>query len=397
MISSLQVVPAYYPATGYGGPIFSIHYTAAALAEAGVEVAVATTNADGAGKLDVPTDRQVVFAPRYRVRYYDDTVIGRFSWAFTRHVGGDIARADLIHLHNPFSVAAAWTLMLAARANKPVLLSPRGVFTSWSLANRRAWLKRFWIAALTRPFVRDLRRVAWHATSEEERADILRLFPGAHVYVVPNGLDCGAFETVAVPSRQDWFARFFPDSGVAPQKATIFVGLGRLHPVKGFDVAIRVLGLMGEQYPGAVLAIAGGDDGERGRLEALAGELGVSDRVRLVGELRGADKIAFLKGADLFLFPSHSENFGMVALEALAAGLPVIASRNTPWREIEESGAGAWVENAPEAFVAAILRVLEADRVRMRKAAQLLARQYDVSAIADRLMEIYAKLKSNVT
>lgn len=87
----------------------------------------------------------------------------------------------------------------------------------------------------------------------------------------------------------------------------------------------------------------------------------------------------------------------MVALEALAAGLPVIASRNTPWREIEESGAGAWVENAPEAFVAAILRVLEADRVRMRKAAQLLARQYDVSAIADRLMEIYAKLKSNVT
>ena len=388
----LQVVPSYYPAAVYGGPIFSIHYTAAALAEAGVDVAVATTNANGATKLNVPTDRDVVFAPRYRVRYYDDTIIGRFSWAFTRHVGHDIARADVVHLQDVFSTHAAWTLMQAARYKKPVLISPRGVFTSWSLANRRAWLKRFWIAAFTRPFVGDTRRVRWHATSEEERKDILRLFPGAFVYVVPNGLDCGAFDAVAVPSRKDWFARFFPNAGVVPQEATIFVGLGRLHVKKAFDIAIRTLHLLDEQYPKAILAIAGGDDGERGRLETLAQELCLADRVCLVGTLDGNDKIAFLKGADLLLFPSHSENFGMVALEALAAGLPVIASRNTPWREIEVAGAGAWVKNTPEDFAAAVQRLLDGNRVEMREMAQSLARRYDISVIASRFKEIYEEM-----
>ena len=81
-IKVLQVVQSYYPAIVYGGPIFSIHYTCQALARRGIEIQVATTNANGNSKLDVDVGKLVVFEPNYSVRYYDDTIISRFSLDF---------------------------------------------------------------------------------------------------------------------------------------------------------------------------------------------------------------------------------------------------------------------------------------------------------------------------
>ena len=391
-LRTLQVVPSYYPATVYGGPIFSIHYTCAALARLGVDIRVASTNANGTGKLDVTTDEPVAFADNYRVRYYDETIIGRFSWAFTRHVGCDIGQADLIHLQDVFSTHAAWTLMLAARFGKPVLISARGVLAPWALEAKRSWAKRVWLAALVRPFVRDARRVGWHATSAAERADILARFPGAPVHVVPNGLDCAQYDQAPRPRRAAYLARFFAQADVEADKAQVLVALGRLHRTKSFDVAIRAFHAIAEAHPEAVLLIAGGDDGERGALERLIAKLNLAERVSLIGEVTGDDKIAFLKGADLSLFPSQSENFGMVALEALAAGLPVIASRNTPWEEIEQEGAGLWVENTAQDFAAAIEALLAGNLAPRRETARALASRYDITAIARRFKEIYEEM-----
>lgn len=141
-----------------------------------------------------------------------------------------------------------------------------------------------------------------------------------------------------------------------------------------------------------MLLIAGGDDGERSNLERLIAELDLQRRIALVGEVRGDDKIAFLKGADLFLFPSHSENFGMVCLEALAAGVPVVASRNTPWAEVEAERAGRWVDNTPEAFAAAIKDLLSRDLRGMRENAQILAARYDLAEVAEEFKRIYAEM-----
>ena len=388
----LQVVPSYYPAFVYGGPIFSIHSTCLALARSGVEVRVATTNANGDSKLDVETDKPVFLGKNYQVRYYDDTIIGRYSWAFTKNLGHDIITSDVVHLQDVFSTHAAWTLMLAWKYHKPLLVSARGAFTVWGLKSKRPFLKKLWLTLFSHPFVKDYKRVAWHATSDQERIEVLACFPKARVYVIPNGLDCAAYDKVPVPSRIDYFERFFPDASVMPEHAKVLVGLGRLHKKKAFEVAIKAIHKLAPTQPDAVLLIAGGDDGERKPLLRLIDELGLQKRVALVGEVEGDDKIRFLKGADLFVFTSHNENFGNVVLEALASRLPVIASRNTPWQVLEEKGAGLWVDNTPEAFEKACMDLLSRNSGRMEAEMRKLVLRYDLNTIAEAFKKTYTEL-----
>src|SRR5262249_38284045 len=162
---------------------------------------------------------------------------------------------------------------------------------------------------------------------------ILAVFPRAKVYVIPNAIDSAAFEAVLEPAREVYLERFFPGRCVDSCRVIILAAMGRLHPKKAFDVAIRAVKTIIATHPEVLLLIAGADNGERGPLSQLIDQLNLRHSVALIGELNGEDKIAFLKGADLFLFPSHSENFGLVCLEALASGLPVVASRKTPWAE----------------------------------------------------------------
>jgi glycosyltransferase involved in cell wall biosynthesis len=233
--------------------------------------------------------------------------------------------------------------------------------------------KKAWLAVLVRPFIGDSRRVAWHATSAVERAEILAVFPQAKVHVIPNAIDCAAFDAVPDLTRETYLETFFPGGCVSLHRVRILAAMGRLHPKKGFDIAIRAVKTVIAMHPEVLFLIAGGDDGERGPLTRLINELGPTHCVALIGKLQGEDKIAFLKGADLFLLPSHGENFGLVCLEALAAELPVVASRNTPWAEVEEGGAGRWVENTPRAFADAIAELLTRDRKSLRHAARRVA------------------------
>lgn len=387
----LHAVPSYYPAFVYGGPIFSIHMLAGGLAIQGLDVSVATTNANGTTKLDVPTDRPVVFAPRYAVHYYDDTIIGRYSWDFSKHLMGDMRTADVVHLHDIYSTYALITAAFAWLLKKPLVISPRGSFSQWALTAKRPWVKSIWLKCLYLPFTRNPRRVAWHATSNAERDETLQVAgANAQVHTVPNGMDFRPFRDAPRPDRGTYAARFLPAGSTLPAGARVLVALGRIHVKKSFDTAIRALAALGPEHASDVLLIAGSDDGAMTDLMALARDLGLQNRVFFTGELKGEDKIAFLKGADLFVFPTHNENFGMSCLEALAAGLPTVASRNAPWEEVETHNAGRWVDNTPGAFASAISDICKSDPAHASANAMRLAEAYDIPAVAQQMARVYA-------
>lgn len=118
-----------------------------------------------------------------------------------------------------------------------------------------------------------------------------------------------------------------PDAVASPfarAGAPKIVAAGRLHPKKGYDVLIRAMAALKAEGSPAVCEIAGEGD-ERGKLEALIAELGVGDRVRLVGWREDAP--AFLADGDVFAFPSYQEGMPLALLEAMASGLPAVASR----------------------------------------------------------------------
>lgn len=388
----LHVSVGYYPATAYGGPVISMHSCAQALARSGTEVLVATTNSNGRGRIAIDTANLVQIEPNYAVRYYEDTITSRYSWPFTRNIGRHIAAADLIHLQDVWSLHAAQTLMLSRWHKKPVLISPRGIFSQWALGSKRKWAKRAWLATLIQPLVRDPRRVRWHATSDSERDDVVANMANASVSVVPNAIDCSVFERASTLSRGDYLRRFFPGCSVAASESIVLAAMGRLHPVKGFDLLVEALGRIRDHHPGAVLLIAGGDDGDSPRLEDLIKAKGLAAHARLIGEVRGDEKVAFLKGADAFLFPSHSENFGLACLEALACGLPTIASRHTPWAVIETDGAGRWVDNEPGTIASATLDLLTRPRIELQKGARRCAGRFDLSEVARAFNSVYEEL-----
>lgn len=122
----------------------------------------------------------------------------------------------------------------------------------------------------------------------------------------------------------------------------IFLFLSRIHEKKGCDLLLKAFSKVADQDPTLHLVMAGPDQtGWQARLVELAVSLGIADRITWTGMLKGQAKWGALRAAEVFVLPSHQENFGIVVAEALAVGTPVLISNKVNiWREIEGMNAG---------------------------------------------------------
>ncbi|MBY0426803.1 MAG: hypothetical protein K2Q22_14300 [Cytophagales bacterium] len=144
------IISSFYPAVVYGGPIFSSLNTAKELAKLGHHIFVSTTNANRPGKLPLDTTKAIDFAERIQVRYYNDTILDRFSVPFFLHIKSDIQRSEVLHIHYIFSTTTIIGLYWAMKLGKPTFLSPRGSLAEWILGHGIP-MKKFWIDNFIRP------------------------------------------------------------------------------------------------------------------------------------------------------------------------------------------------------------------------------------------------------
>jgi glycosyltransferase involved in cell wall biosynthesis len=142
-----------------------------------------------------------------------------------------------------------------------------------------------------------------------------------------------------------------------------------------------------------VLVLAGPDEGGyRKELERLVGELGCGGSVVFTGELDDAQKWEALAAADLFVMPSDFENFGNAIVEAMMAGLPVITTTGTPWKELPVAGAGWWVEPTVDAMTVALREALalpEETRREMGRQALTYSARFRPEQAASDLIQVY--------
>jgi glycosyltransferase involved in cell wall biosynthesis len=329
----LHVTPSFYPATCYGGPIQSSHGLCNNLAKIdGVELRVLTTDANGPERL--PGGRGPVQMPAgYEVRYARRTFGDEFSIGQFAHLHRMIKWADVIHLSSTYSPPTLPTLAICRLLSKPVVWCPRGALQRWQGSTRRS-AKAAWEKICNS--LCDPRRVVLHFTSIEERNESHSRIPNATPIVIPNGVDIPILDP--------------PVSKVS--EALSLVYLGRLHPIKGIENLLHAISQLGDW---ATLSICG--DGEptyRAQLERLSNELGLNGRVEFLGRVDGEFKEAQFRKADICIVPSFKENFCIVVAEALARGVPVIASKGTPWERLNAIGCGLWVDNDPQALATAI-------------------------------------------
>jgi glycosyltransferase involved in cell wall biosynthesis len=174
--------------------------------------------------------------------------------------------------------------------------------------------------------------------------------------------------------------------------------VSRLHSIKRLVQLVEAFGEVAQDFSEWRLEIAGSEDepGYRDRISSRVDALGLTSRVALLGRVTGMALWAKYQDSDLFVLPSESESFGLVVIEALAAGLPVIATRGTPWQALEDERCGWWT-GASVTAMAATMRaaMILSDRERRAmgdKGADLIRRNYLASTVAPRLAGIYEGL-----
>ena len=368
----LHVSPSFFPAGHYGGPTYSTHSLCNSLARlADIELRVLTTDSDGPKRISVaenpkrlPEGYDVFYCRR---RLQPDIAPGMFL-----KLSSMIRWADVVHLTSVYSASTIPTLLLCRLYRKPVVWSTRGALQRWN-ASTRTKIKSAWERVCD--VWCDRQRVVLHVTSEEERLESSERIQNAAAVVIPNGIDLPELSSYEHQSAEPLRLLY----------------LGRLHPIKGIENLLRAL----THLHGAVtLAICGdGDRDYQTQLQSLAQELGVAHLVTFHGRVDGAAKEQQFREADLCVAPSFKENFCNVVAESLARGIPVIASRGTPWKQVEEVGCGLWVDNDPASLSQAIERGAHLPLREMgMRGRQWMEREYSWSSIGERMAEQYRLL-----
>jgi glycosyltransferase involved in cell wall biosynthesis len=321
-----------------------------------VQAVVATTDADGAGgrlaAADLPPGIPVhlfrhSFSERWKVS------LGLRNWL--RHHARDY---DLLHVHAVWSFATAAAARAARRSGVPYIVRPAGMLSDYSW-KRQGWKKRLYWAFVEKRTIQNA--VAFHATSDAEAAEIRSVRCDARVFTIPNGVDETAF---VAPCDSATLRQL---SGPLVGDLPILLFLSRLHPKKG--IVDRLLPAIVTMRSPCFLAIAGGEDphapGHEREVRQAIQRLGLAQRVALLGSVSPADRWRMFDGADVFVLPSHSENFGVVVAEAMARGCPVVVTDKVQsWSHVRTAEAGEVVSDDVGALAAALDRLISQRELR---------------------------------
>ncbi len=363
-------VEVFYPSQA-GGPANTVYWLAKNLVDRGFEPTIVATDKGLNGTVELnkwfhSDAGQTIFV---KTRFLH-VPIGQTAVALTKFM-----RADVVHLSSVFFPTAFIVGIFARAFRKRIAWSPRGELSDYSL-NYSGKRKR--------PILFVLRKLIgqyplFHSTSESETEDIRRVFGhDTRVVMIPNYVELDAVAT--------------------HEPGNYFLFIGRLHPKKAVDNLIRAAAkseaFLNSKYE---LMIAGkGKPEYEARLRSLVSELGLEQRVRFVGQVEGAEKGRLLANARFTFMPSHSENFGIVVLESLAQGTPVVASHHTPWSSLETEKVGFSTGNSPDELADAFDKVIamsdeeyEGYRVRGKT---YVRREFDIRDNIEKWIDFYKQL-----
>jgi glycosyltransferase involved in cell wall biosynthesis len=282
---------------------------------------------------------------------------------------GDLRRCDAVIVHGFYLNWVPPVLFVAMILRKPVVLMPHGALTLYE-SSKKASKKALFRRVLNPLVARAVSALA--VGSQREAADASALLPHVRSAV------CGVGTTLPeLPS---------PHQFNAPLQ---LLTLGRLAPKKRVDLAVRTVAALIGRGVSVRLTVAGVGP-ERRALGRLADELGVKDEVAFIGEVSGSAKRSAYLSADLFILPSEDENFGIVIAEALAHGLPVIASTNVEAANIAGDGAARLLTHVDEDAIAdAAIELSTHDRRQLSATARSAAEQrFDWDRVASRWLSL---------
>jgi glycosyltransferase involved in cell wall biosynthesis len=298
-----------------------------------------------------------------------------------------IPHTDILQVHSVWTYPPYAASRIACRNGVPYVIRPAGTLQPWAFGNGR--LKRLKKAAYFRLIAKALmdRAACVQAASVQEAEQVRRLGHAGPVTVIPNGVDLHALDE----GDREAAEAHWPSLQGRP----VVAFMSRLSPEKGLDLLIPAWSEL-TRLPSckdAVLVIAGPDfRGYQATVRAMIEAYGVASSVLLVGMVQGSKKSSLLKRADVFVLPSYSENFGIVVVEALACGTPVVTTTGTPWEELNAVDAGRWTPPTKDEIGHALRELLSMSQSRReqmgRRGAALIREHYTWDQAARKFLTV---------
>lgn len=365
----------------YGGPARSIPYTALHARAPGIDHRIYSCRYD-------VRDRNSV-CENFGLAYKQFAYLGPKKIAFSPRLCGAIYRFvrdmdnPIVHVHNAWNFVPFWVWFLRLFTKFRIIVSVRGSLFPWSLEQGKTRKRLAWILFQKRLL---LRADMVHVTSEDERDQVCRLGVCDNLELIPNGVHVDSPNPIGQLTPRNY------EPGA--QLRLLFVS--RIHPKKGVDILFSALSNSAIDFA-VELVVAGdfSDEAYRTKIEAMVSALCEKISVSFLGHVDGIRLAELYENADLFVLPSHTENFGIAIAEALSHGLPVITTIHTPWLEVKTQGAGYIIDTDEDALVEALCDFYGKSigaRVMMSHNARELVAKYDWRRLGPIYADMYERL-----
>ena len=296
-----------------------------------------------------------------------------------------ILKLDVIHAHHPILLGQT-AARKAAELGLPFIFTFHTQYWEYThyIPFPQETVQEFLKNAVHR-WLRDFMQKCQHIIiPSESLKDILVRDYGLHerYSVIPTGTDLEPFlqaDGKSLRAEKGW------------QNETVLISVGRLAQEKNWDTLVRAFAKVHAKHPDTRLVLIG-DGAARQSLETLAAELGITDQVTFTGSVPFQEIPRYLKAADVFGFASVTETQGLVTIEAMAAGLPVVAVDGPGTRDIvEHSKQGFLVDNDPDALAKGLQKLLsDPQRIkRFSNNALKKAKLFDVNQLGKQMIGVY--------
>jgi glycosyltransferase involved in cell wall biosynthesis len=365
-----------------------------ALRSHGIDAEIATTNDNGPDVLNVPLHQRteyeqvpIWFFPRFSP---SQAAIREFifSSSLTTWLWHQITEYDLVHVHAIFSYPSTIAMTIARLKGIPYITRTIGQLCDWSLEQSKR-KKQLYLSLIERSNLNHSRGL--HFTAQQEAQEVANVGLTSPTFVLPLGL--------TLPTPNPEARQILRQMLKVPDGEPIILFMSRLHPKKGLDYLIPALGKVAPQHRFTFLLAGNGSSDYETVVVNLLEIAGICDRTYQAGFVMDDRKALFLQGSDLFALTSHSENFGIAVLEALAAGLPALVTPGVALAaRVQQDHLGYVTALEPSAIAAQIeqwLTDVEQARKMGDRARQVIAQRYAWDQIALDLMQVYTAIIQN--
>jgi glycosyltransferase involved in cell wall biosynthesis len=345
-----------------GGPSQSVYYTVKGLRERNINADILTYQPAANDKFMSDEDYIIALPNKKRLLAYSSN--------YKRYLENN--PYDIYHTQGIWQYPTYIAAKIARKFNKSYIVTPRGMLYPQALNHsklkKQLFLKLF--------LLKDMNKAsAIHVTCEEEMQHIRNLGVKSPIAVIPNPINIPKKMPVSTPDK-------------------LRIGyLGRAHPRKNVERLLYVWDKLNlDKFDAELVIIGDGDTHYMNFLRAEQQRLNLKN-VLFTGFLSGQEKERILQSLSYLVVPSDFENFGMIIPEVLIYAIPVIASKGTPWKELNTHNCGWWVDNDVNTLADIVQRAInlpEEKRLAMGKRGQeLIKNNYSVEVVAKKMIRLY--------